>query len=351
MTTVLQFIISIAALIFIHELGHYIGAKIAGIQIEEFGIGFPPKITKLFTFQGTEFTLNWIPLGGFVRAKGEEGLTDAGGEDYFNASPFKRLIFLFFGPLFNLLTAVILFTFIYANIGLDLNSVQIADIAANSPAQQVGLQVGDIIEYVNGIEIKSYETIQELTQASLDTPMNLIVLREGQEVELTVTPRSNPPEGEGAMGISMSNPIGADIPLGQAIKSGFIATGERIKAMFDMVKMIFTRSMPDEARVVGYKGMYDMYNLNREMDASMPEYGRANTLAFIAFISVSLGIMNLLPIPALDGGRILFTIPEWLFKKKIPLNVQNVLNAVFFFLLIALMFIVNIQDFTNPINF
>ena len=351
MNPILQFIISIAALIFIHELGHYIGAKIAGIQIEEFGFGFPPKITKLFTFQGTEFTLNWIPLGGFVRAKGEEGLTDAGGDEYMSATPIKRLIFLFFGPLFNLLTAVILFSYIFSSIGLNIDAIQINQIAPNSPAQTIGLEVGDIIQELNGIEIKSFDDIQNITLASLSQTMEMTVLRNDEELVYEIIPRENPPEGQGAMGIGMANPIGEELSLGQSIKSGFVATGDRIQYIFNMLGMIFTNSIPDEGRIVGYKGMYQMYNLNREMDQSDPEFGSANTLSFIAFISVSLGIMNLMPIPALDGGRILFTIPELLFKKQIPLKIQNILNAVFFILLIALMFYVNIQDFVNPVNF
>lgn len=350
MGTVLQFIISIAILIFIHELGHYIGAMIAGIEIEEFGIGFPPKITKLFTFRGTEFTLNWLPLGGFVRPKGEEGLTET-GDEFMNAPPINRLVFLFAGPIFNLLTAVVLFSFIFSTIGLDINKISITDIAPNSPAEIVGLQIGDVINQMDGIKIKSFGNIFEISQANLDKNIEIVITRNKQDLLFILSPRANPPEGEGAMGIAMANPIGVDISILQAVKSGFVATGDGIKSMFNMVKMLITKNAPEDARLVGYKGMFEIYNANKEADESMPEFGNVNTLSFFATISISLGIMNLLPIPALDGGRILFTLPELFFKKKIPLKIQNILNAIFFLLLILAMFYVNIQDFLNPISF
>ncbi len=168
----IPFIIALAALIVVHELGHFFAAKLCKIKVLEFGIGFPPRLTRLFKWGETEFSLNWIPLGGFVRPAGENDPGIAGG--LAAASPWARLFVLFSGPAMNLLTALLIYAFIFLQLGKpDLNRVEIMDVSANSPAQTAGLQAGDLVLSVDGEEINGSEELRSLIYANLGEPIEI----------------------------------------------------------------------------------------------------------------------------------------------------------------------------------
>ena len=200
-----EFILVFGFLLFTHEFGHYIMARLFKVEVEEFGFGFPPRIKKLFTYKGTDFTINAIPFGAFVRPKGENDPDVPGG--LAAANPWKRFGVLVGGPFMNLLMGLILFTAFFALMGTpDTKTVVVNDISANSPAQTAGLLPGDIIKNAQGTAIISIEELQNITQANEGKEMTLQVLRGEQVVDLLVTPRINPPEGEGRMGIALGNP-------------------------------------------------------------------------------------------------------------------------------------------------
>jgi regulator of sigma E protease len=346
---ILTFVIALASLIVVHELGHFLAAKLCKIKVLEFGIGFPPRIARLFKIRETEFTLNWIPLGGFVRPAGENDPNVPGGLSA--ASPWQRLFVLISGPAMNLLTALILFTFIFIQLGRpDLTRVEILDVSAASPAATAGLMDGDIILSVNGEQINSSEDLRDLIYANLGQPIEVTYLRGDQVGTVSLTPRDPAPE-DGAIGIAMGHPL-IPINAGQAIWYGGEAIYNQAYALLSLPgRLISGEASGEEGRLVGYKGMYDIYTEVREADAA-PESdlpAGVNTLSFFASISVSLGLLNLLPIPALDGGRILFTLPEILFGKRVPPVYENVVNFVGLALLLLLMVYVNLQDFINPI--
>lgn len=344
-----QFLIAVALLILVHELGHFLAAKLVGIKVNELGIGFPPRLFKVFTRGGTDFTINWIPLGGFVRLAGEN---DPDMPEGFSASsPWARLTVLFAGPAMNILAALILFAMIFSQIGRpDLSTVLIEDVAPASPAAQAGLQAGDIVLQINNEEVDSSQELHDLIYAQLGESIELTYSRDGQVGSLNVIPR-DPAPAEGAIGIAMTNP---SIPLGagEALLYSGQAIGAQANALFALPARLFSGEVDaEQGRLVGYKGMYDIYTEVRQADAS-PETNipsGTNTLAFFASISVSLAILNLLPIPALDGGRILFTLPEIIFGKRIPAAYENMINVVGFALLLLLVLYVNIQDFINPV--
>jgi len=356
--TLIEFVLAFGLLIFLHELGHFVAAKLSKIEVEEFGFGFPPRIFRLFNLSGTDITINLIPLGGFVRLKGENDPEVPGGMAA--ANPWKRLGVLLAGSTMNILTGMLLFAFVFSQIGApDFQTVEIMDIAKNSPAALAGIQIGDIVYEIEGVQIDSMEELSQIIKDNLGKAITVTILRDGDRVAVEMVPREKPPEGEGALGIMMTNPS-RDINILQSIPYGAMITFEQGRQLFLLPgRLIGGQVDPEEARFVGPKGIFDMYSQAREKDQEVTassqsqtgnEIGSLNTIWLMAIISIAIGLTNLLPIPALDGGRILFLIPEILFKKRIPAQYENVIHFVGFSALILLMIYITTQDFINPIQ-
>jgi regulator of sigma E protease len=428
LSPIVQLVVVISALIILHEIGHFLGARLFKIDVEEFGIGFPPRMLRLwrskskFTLDGTEITvplgirllqdlevgkwvdvvterrkedgtyflkkitflnpmvdvletkrelvddntvhlrgetqsthlgtlysLNWLPLGGFCRIKGEGDLSSPDG--LAAANPWKRLVVYFFGPMMNLIVGVILYAVIFIQLGsFDSSKVLILDIVPNSPADQAGLQVGDIIQELDGQIIDSTNRLHDAIYANLGKPIRLTVSRGNEAQTVSLVPRENPPAGEGAIGITMGNPT---IPINwiQALPLGVAATYDHAIALATLPADVIRGTIaPQEARPVGYKGMYDIYQNVRERELVPGAPESFNIIYFFTTITISLGVLNLLPIPALDGGRILFTLPEIIFRRRIPIGVQNLVNMIGFLVMIGLFFYINYLDFAQPIQ-
>lgn len=331
----IQFIFGLALLIIVHEIGHFVAARLLKVEVEEFGIGLPPRLAKLFTWKGTIFSLNWIPLGGFVRPKGENDPNIPGG--LAAANVWTRLAVSFAGPLMNLLVGVILaWAFITVNGLPRTDRVQIIQVVADTPAALAGLQTGDVILQVNDTLIDSQEKLQGVIKANLDQEIRLVYQRDGQVITTTLTPRSKPPEGQGAMGIAMTYPY-EKVGLSQAIAGGFKEVYNNVVAILTLpVRALQGQTSSEETRLVGLPGMFRIFQI-------------ADTLGFFMMISVSLGVINLFPIPALDGGRILLTLPELIIRRRVPPQWENAIHFAGFVLLLALMIYINIQDIVNPI--
>ncbi len=355
---ILGFILAFGFLVFIHEFGHYIMAKIGKIQVDEFGFGFPPRILRLFTFHETEFTLNWIPFGAFVRPKGENDPSVIGG--LAAADPWVRLAVLAAGPAMNLLAGVLLFSLVFTQLGMvpDLSKVLIVDVNQSSPAFSAGIKANDIITQVNGQPVNSTTQLSSLVRQNLGKDITITVLRDGKTVETHATPRSNPPQGQGALGITMSNPITKIKYWPQAIPYAAQMTADQGRQLISLPVMLLRGQVsPQEGRLVGPKGIYDIYSAARQRDqqdataAKQPEPPLGiNTLSFLATISIALGFTNLLPIPALDGGRILFVLPEILLRRRVPAQYENMIHLIGFAALIILMIYITTQDIINPIT-
>ena len=332
----IEFIAGIAVLILLHEFGHFIAARLLKVEIEEFGIGFPPRMVTLFERHGTIFSLNWLPLGGFVRPKGENDPEIEGG--LAAASPWVRLGVLFAGPLTNILIGIILGTFLFYSIGDLIQEKVLVDFTApGSPAETAGLQPGDLFISVNGEAIDDMSKLQSIIADNMGTSVIAIIERNGERITLELVPRANPPEGEGPLGVALTNPK-KPVSMLTAASRGVIVTFENIRGILALpVRLINGSASPEEGRLVGYKGMYDIYtNLQ-------------SPLWFFMIISISLGITNLLPIPALDGGRILLTLPEIIFRRRVPPRFENALHLIGFTALILLLIYINVQDFINPV--
>lgn len=348
----LQVVFVIGLLIFFHEFGHFLAARAVGVPVEEFGFGYPPRMLKIGVWKGTEITLNWIPFGGFVRPKGEADDTVEGG---MAASPaWKRLVIALAGPVMNFIIGILVLVLVYSAMGTPVsNEALVTQIAPGSPAMQAGIQPGDIIISLDGEDLEDIDVLIQGIYANIGEEITLTIDRDGETQVFTVIPRENPPEGEGAIGVALSNPL-EPTPIFQSVGEAFSTTGYIIhETLLLPVRLISGSVDPAVARPVGYKGIYDIYSQAVEMDQESDIYTAEPlpifTLSIIANISIALGITNLLPIPALDGGRILFTLPELITGKKIPQKFENAVNTVSFLLLILLMVVITVLDFTNPV--
>jgi regulator of sigma E protease len=352
-------------MVFLHEFGHFLAARFFKIEVEEFGFGLPPKIRTLFTWQGTEFTLNALPIGGFVRPKGENDPNILDG--LAAANPWKRLVVLFAGPFMNFVTAIVVFSIIIAQSGIGVQGkVLIENVSAASPAQLAGIQPNDLLLAVNGQPVVTMDEARAAILKGIDTNLTLSLDRAGQKLTINATPLSSRSKEQGALGVGLSYPRRA-ATLGEMVTGAFSLTGAQAAGILYLpVGLIQGIIAPSDARFVGLKGIYDLFGQAVQRDtqtrqqpvttptapgqAPQPAAPTNYVLGLIAMLSVSLAVFNLLPIPALDGGRILFTLPEILFRRRIPYKLENVINGVAMLLLIALMVFINAMDFINPVN-
>ena len=221
--TILEFILAFGALILLHEFGHYIFARFSKIQVEEFGIGYPPKMVRLFRAAGTDFTLNWIPFGGFCRMKGEDQ-NDTEPGSFMAARPINRFITLLGGSAFNLLLGFLLITYLFTRLGSpDVTRVQIAAVTENTPAAASGIAPGDIISSVNNVKIDSMDRLSAEISANLGQPIEIVVVRDGEEISMISTPREEWPENQGPLGITITNPT-KKVTFFQAVPGAFLTT-------------------------------------------------------------------------------------------------------------------------------
>lgn len=340
------FILILSVLIIGHELGHYFAARLGGVEVEEFGIGFPPRLFTLFTAAGTRFSLNLLPFGGFVRPKGENDPSVPGG--LAGASKRVRTMVLLAGPAANIVLGFLAFTMAYNIAAPDPNRVMITDIAQDSPAQEAGLAAGDIILQVEATEINGFTSLQEAVSANVGQPTELIVERDGQRQTIEVVPRPDPPPNEGAIGILLGNPT-RPVPLTEAIGLGWQSTTLQFAEILRLPgRLIGGQVAPEEARVTGFKGIYDMVAWAGEVDRSADR--PFLTLNLIGVISVGLAVANLLPIPALDGGRLVFVLIELVLGRRISPEKEGLAHLIGFAFLLILMVYINFQDFVNPID-
>jgi regulator of sigma E protease len=350
---ILEFILVFGVLLFLHEFGHFIFAKLFKIEVEEFGFGFPPRLLKIGKFRETEISLNWIPFGAFVRLKGENDQSVSGG--FGQASVLARFMTLIGGPLFNLILGVVLFSIIFMRLGVpDKTVVQVYSVAENSPAWIAGIAEGDQILTINDQTVNSTDELSSLISELKGTEITITLkAADGGQKTVKATPRIDPPPNEGSLGITMTNPY-RKATFFESVPFALQSTGNYAYQLLALPgNLIKGNVSPEEARPVGPLGIYSIYSQAREKDvensASTEPVDQLNTLLVLAIISVALGFTNLLPIPALDGGRIILLLPEIFLRKKVPAKYENAINMVGFIALLALMVIITTMDIVNPV--
>lgn len=344
-------IIVISFLILIHELGHFLAARKSGMVVEEFGIGIPPKIWGK-EFRGTVYSINWIPFGGFVRIKGDLDSSKKDDPDSFmNQPPIKKLFVVVAGILMNFLFGYLIFwglLSIGSEIALnDANrhlaqslKIGILEIAKNSPAEAVGLKPGDkVLGYrITGAESQSLsqQGFIDFSKAHAGQEIILSVEKKG---DLIIVPRANPPQGEGPLGVAIAEVGFVRYPFLQgaweALKHSFNVSMFMFQAIGDVFARIFSKG--DVSQVAGPIGIV-------KMTASTLESGFSQTLNFMALISLNLAVFNLFPLPALDGGRLIFVLWELLTKRKVPEKYEGWIHSVGMIALLLLLAVVTFFD-------
>jgi regulator of sigma E protease len=343
---ILWFVPILSIMMFVHELGHFVTARLSGITVLEFGFGLPPRIWG-FKRNGVMYSINWIPFGAFVKMLGEEDPTAPGS---FASKPRGiRALVLAAGSGMNFLLAVAAFSMVYI-VGVPGvppdGPVQIAEVATDSPAAAAGIQAGDVIVSVDGQPVR-VQSFREATQAHLDQPMQ-IGLRHGEQIQtVTLTPRSSPPQGQGAIGIVLAaglihlNPIAA-------VTQGFMQTVRAIVGTLGVPKMLLEGTIaPGDARLIGLVGMAQATS---ETVSYVADTGFWYPLFVLTgLFSAGLSIANMLPIPALDGGRLFFVVLEWIRGRRIPPEREAAYHFVGILVLLTLMVIISFNDLISPL--
>ncbi len=342
----LLFVLVLGFLVLVHELGHFLAARAVGIPIEEFGIGFPPRLVTLFTWKGTRFTLNLIPFGGFVRPK--QGPTPDSPDALRAAPPKHQLLVLVAGPLMNLVTALVLFLVLFGSYGRPVpRELVIWYVEPDSPAAQAGLQPGDRLLEVAHQPVTDFSTLRELVKKYAGQPIPMKVRRGQTVLTVTVVPRPDPPPGQGAMGIRLLEYGWEPVPGQERVSLAWQSFAQQIEALVTFPIRLLTARTPEErpaGKVLGFRGMYTSLQTALYIDRVLGHRPPVYALSMVASLSLSLGILNLLPIPALDGGRILVLLGEMLFRRRLPVQWEYAIMLAGFFLLMAVMVFINLRE-------
>ncbi|MDR1616573.1 MAG: RIP metalloprotease RseP [Syntrophomonadaceae bacterium] len=335
MSIILTLII-IAVLVLVHEWGHYIVARKIGIPVHEFSLGFGYRLYS-FKKDGVVFSIRAVPLGGFVRLAGEEVADMEAPGGYFNRKPVEKIAVSIAGPLMNFVIAIVIFILTLALIGSTEGSSEpvIGKVEAGFPAAQAGLQQGDRIISIEGNEIKQWDDVVENTRNSGKSVLNIQYDHRGEIYSVPVNTVVLDSAGSTGIGIY---PIFIQhrYSLTQSVAMGFQQTYELTKALVYSLVVIVTggATMNDVAGPVGIVRMV----------GDFAQLGFVTLLTFTAFLSINLGFMNLLPIPALDGGRIIFALFEMVTRKPFPREKEGFLHWIGFMVLMLLMVLVTFND-------
>ncbi len=353
--TIFIVLASIIALMVIHEFGHFIMAKKFGVRVEEFGVGLPPRLIGKKIGE-TVYSLNLLPFGAFVKIHGEDERAD--DKNSFSKKPiWQRALILLAGVVSFWLVAIILLTIVFhigtfqaitdEEAGPLINpQVQIVGLSAASPAQEAGLQMADIIiELRKNNEkqpVTKVEEVQNFVAEHRGEEIILLIKRGRQEMEIPLIPRTDPPQGEGAMGVSLVRIAEQSFTLPRAFVKGVQTTLNLTAAIVIslaelLAGLVTGRGLPAGMEVMGPIGI-------GSMAVQAVQVGASYFLQFIAIIAIYLAIFNLLPIPALDGGRLLFLLIEKIKGKPVNQTIEQRVTVGFFLFFILLMVLVTIKD-------
>jgi regulator of sigma E protease len=331
-------------LLFIHEAGHFIMARLTGVKVEEFGFGFPPRLKKLFTWQGTEFSLNVIPFGAFVRPLGEDDPSVPGG--LASAPKRVRVAVLCGGVLANLLAAIVALT-----IGFKISypeGVTVASVVADTPAQQAGLLSGDQILAVDGAAVQNTQQVIQYVTGHLGKEITLRLRRDSQTLEVPVIPRTTYPAGQGPSGMVITMAYSGNHNWIEAFGMGLATMGDQVKLIVELPATILRGSFnATNERPVGPVGILDV---TEQIVGSARQNNRwVIILSWIGMINLALAIGNILPIPALDGGRLVFVYLEAIRGKRVNPERERMVHAYSLLVLLVLMLFVTYLDFFFPV--
>lgn len=367
--TLITFIIILGLLVFVHEAGHFIVAKRAGVKVEEFGFGFPPRLAGVFKNPETGrwqlvgrkrkyapttiYSLNWIPLGGFVKIKGEQGEDADDADSFAHKSVGKRIWIISAGVLMNVALAFILISFgfmiglpqvldeqIPAAARVRAEKIQIADVLIGLPAQKQNLQLGDTIVGIDGQQFSEVEAIQNYLANRAGQTVT-VQLRRGQEVvEKEMSTEIVPETGRAGIGVALVKTGIVSLPIHLAIWQGGLTTLFLLKEIVFAFGALIKNLIVSQAVVVELSGPVGIAVLTNQV----AHLGFIYILQFAALLSLNLAIINFAPFPALDGGRVLFLIIEKLRGRPINQKIEATIHNIGFILLMLLVLAVTYRD-------
>ena len=352
MVSILSFIVVLGVLIFVHELGHFIVAKLLGVGVEKFSLGFGPKLIGRKIGQ-TEYLISALPLGGYVKMVGEGDETELSAEDkalsFAGKPPLRRIAIVVAGPLSNLVFAMLIYITVFM-VGVPVPTARIGEVLKDKPAARAGLKINDVITAVNGKQVKKWEDFATVVLDGKGEPVDLQVKRGTAILSFHVVPETETVKnlfGESVtsplIGVKASNETFTE-RLGpfDAVINGGAQTWFYIKlTVLSLVKII--------ERVVSYDSLGGPIMI-AVLSGQQAAAGVISFLAFMALLSVNLGVLNLLPIPILDGGHLFFFIYELIFRKPLGMKTREVAQQVGMVLLICLMVFATYNDLNRYWN-
>ena len=337
MTTILYYLLVIFALTFIiliHEIGHFIVARRTGMKVERFGIGMGPTIYKK-TINGVEYCICAVPIGGFCQIKGEEeASTDT--DSYDAKPPGKKFAVAVAGSLSNIILAFLILILTFSIFGVPNIKTQVDKIVPNSPAEIAGLKIGDEITGVNDVISEDWNILRNEIAKNPGNSINLTVLREEKELKLAVIPEKDDKDS-GIIGVYIAGKTYFNkISFLDSVKTAFMRLVLFFKDFSTFFGLLITGKL-SKLQVAGPLGIITMAKDSISV-------GVGYFLFFMALLSLNLGLVNLFPVPPLDGGKIIFAGIEGIFKRKVNKNVEMVINMVGFVLLISLLLFITWND-------
>jgi len=370
---VIVFILVLGVLIFVHEMGHFLVARRNGIKAEEFGFGFPPRIFGVYKSEKSEkykfvpgnknirskntvYSLNWIPLGGFVKIKGEDGGEKKDSDSFAGKSAWVRTKVLAAGVIMNFVLAWVLISIVFMlgspqatnAISKDTPNakIQISEISPDSPASTAGLKVGDEISKIQinsanqKIKINSIKDLQNYINIHKGQKIILAVKRGPEKLNISITPRINTPSGQGPLGVALVETSLVRYPWYKAIWTGLITTLNLTWAILVALGTIIKNLFIGHGVSADVAGPVGIAVLTKQVT----EMGLIYILQFAALLSINLGIINAFPFPALDGGRILFIVIEKIKGHPVSQKVEQAFHTSGFILLIILLVLITFHD-------
>ncbi len=362
MVTILVFLLILTVLVLIHEAGHFFVAKKLGIKVEEFGFGLPPRAFGIKKGE-TVYSINWLPIGGFVKLYGEDA---AGGgkvqtkdqrpktkdlsRAFFARPVWQRALVVVAGVVMNFLLAVLILTYFFGISGVQApgNNVFITEIVKDSPAQKAGLKTGDQIVSINGEKITSPTQLVSTTKQHLGEKLKLTILQKNKiEKNIEITPRKTYPSSQGPIGVGISSDIiTKKYPLYQA---PFVGILEALKyswlilsGLIGVVSQLILHAQVPKG-VAGPVGI-------AQLTGQFVAVGPLAVLSFVSLLSLNLAILNILPIPALDGGRLFFILIEGVTGRKVPQRFESYAHAIGMAFLLALIAVITLSDIIRFIS-
>lgn len=339
--TIIYFILILGIVVLIHEFGHFIFAKKAGIYVYEFSIGMGPQLFKFHRKNDeTEYSIRLLPIGGYVQMAGEdmeEEESDIPKEKQMtNKKWYQRFLTIIAGILFNFLLAIVIFFIVGLVNGVPTDTTTVAEVTKDSAALEAGLQSGDVIEKINGKTILSSDHLMLLVQVNGKETMDVVVDRDGKEVALEITPKKVEVDDQVTYqyGFSLNNTVVHNFFA--AVKYGFTKMFSLLHQMILIIGYLIIGKL-SLSSLAGPVGIYTVVEQSAEA-------GLMSLVYLVGFLSLNVGFINLLPIPAFDGGRILFLIIEKIKGSRVNPKVENTIHAIGFIFLMILMVLITYND-------